>query len=132
MTLMEKFLYEREALRQCLEAAGVQDILLNRNAVPSRYPAAVLILAGERGKHGTSRRYVSSDLTFEVYLVVSAHETTDPDMDLYKLKEEFRRVWLEKMNRDIPEVEYYESRASARPVKIARLILTKPDEKAAR
>lgn len=131
MTPMEKFLFEREAIRQCLEAAGVQEILVSRDAVPTRYPAAVVLLAGERGKHGTSRRFVSTDLDFEVFLVVNAHQTTDPDMDLYKLKEAFREIWLERMHRDLPEVRYYESRAGERLVKIAKLVLMRENVAAA-
>ncbi len=123
MTANEKFLYEREAIRQALESANCAVVQFNKDDVPKELPAAIVVLDGETGKNGTSRRYVDTDISWTVYLVVNAHNVSDPDSALYALKESFRAAYQAFMGRDIPRCEYYSGRVEARPVRIAKLDL---------
>lgn len=126
MTPTEKFIYEREALRQALLSAGLATVLFNKDDIPKDLPAAILILNAETGKNGTVSRFTSTDIAWEVYLIVNATKAEDPDAELYALKEAFRTAYQTALYRDIPEVEYYTSRVDgARLVRVARLALLK-------
>lgn len=126
MTGLEKFENERSSIRQALMDVGVATVLFNKDDIPKDLPAAIVILDGETGKNGTGRRYVDTDISWTVYLIVNATKAEDPDADLYRLKEEFREQYRAAMYRDIPEIEYYTSRVDgARLVRVARLALLK-------
>ncbi len=126
MTNSEKFSYERKAIKQALISAGAKSVLFNKDDVPKELPAAIVILDGETGKNGTSRRFVDTDIAWTVFLVVNAQKADDPDQALYTLKENFRTHYIAGMNRDLPKVEYYTSRIDgARLVRIARIELLK-------
>lgn len=124
MTPTEKMAYEREAIKQALLTANCAEVSFNKDDIPKELPAAIVILENETGKNGTSRRYVDTDIAWTVYLVVNAFNVSDPDSDLYALKEAFRSAYQASMGRDIPRCEYYSGRVDgARPVRIARLDL---------
>lgn len=126
MTNQKKMLYERESIRQALVGASVQSVAFNKDDIPKQLPAAIVVLEGETGTKGTSRRYLDTDIAWTVFLIVNASNERDPDARLYELKEAFRENYQRAMYRDIPEVEYYTSRIDgSRLVRIARITLLK-------
>jgi len=117
---------ERDLIVQALQATSVAEIQFNINDIPKSLPAAIVSLEAETGKNSTSKRYVDTDISWAVYLIVNAHMVADPDKDLYDLKEAFRAQLVVMMSRDIPKIIYYDGRMDgARPVRIARLELLK-------
>lgn len=124
MTFLEKFLYEREAIASALRAAPIPSILFNKDSIPKELPCAILVLSSESGRLGTGRRFTDSDLLWTVFLIVNAQNVTDPDTELYTLKETFRAAYLNALGRDLPQIEYYTSRLDgARLVRIAKIDL---------
>ncbi len=118
---------ERDLIVQALQATSVAEIQFNKNDIPKSLPAAIVSLEAEEGKNSTSKRYTSTDISWVVHLIVNAQKVADPDAALYQLKEAFRAQLIEKMGRDIPRAEYYDSRLDgARLVRIARLELLRP------
>ena len=106
--------------------AGVAETLYNKDNIPKNLPCAILILDSETGKHGTSRQYVDTDIAWTVFLIVNAQNVSDPDSELYSLKEKFRSYYQKLMNRDLPSIEYYTSRIDGtRLVRIAKIDLLK-------
>ena len=126
MTALEKYQAQRSRISEALKLAGVAETLYNKDNIPKNLPCAFLILDSETGKHGTSRQYVDTDIAWAVFLIVNAHNVTDPDSELYSLKEKFRGIYLKLMNRDLPSIEYYTSRIDGtRLVRIAKIDLLK-------
>ncbi len=126
MTNHERFLVERKRIEDALKFCDIPTIQFNKDAIPKVLPCAIVILDSETGKNGTSRQYVSTDLAWTVFLIVNAQNVSDPDSDLYQLKEKFRSFYLKLMNRDLPSVEYYTSRIDGtRLVRIAKIDLLK-------
>jgi len=126
VTSVEKFQAERSRISESLKLAGVAEILYNKDNIPKNLPCAILILDSESGKNGTSRQFVSTDIAWTVFLIVNAQNISDPDSELYSLKEKFRSFYLKLMNRDLPSVEYYTSRIEGtRLVRIAKIDLLK-------
>jgi hypothetical protein len=124
VTFLEKFLYEREAIASALRAAPIPSILFNKDSIPKELPCAILVLSGENGTRGTAKRFTDSDLLWTVFLIVNAQNVTDPDTELYTLKETFRAAYLNALGRDLPQIEYYTSRLDgARLVRIAKIDL---------
>lgn len=123
---MNKMTSQRDAIKSALTQAGITTVLYSNGDIPKSLPAAIITLESETGKNGTSRRYVDTDLAFDVYLIVNASNAPDPDADLYALKETFRSKYIADMNRDFPLVEYYTARVDgARLVRIAKIQLFK-------
>ena len=126
MTALEKYQAERSRISEALNLAGVAEILYNKDNIPKNLPCAILILDSETGKNGTSRQYVDTDIVWTVFLIVNAQNVSDPDSELYSLKEKFRSFYLKLMNRDLPSIEYYTSRIDGiRLVRIAKIDLLK-------
>lgn len=126
MTALEKYQAERSRISEALNLAGMAEILYNKDNIPKNLPCAIVILDSETGKNGTFRQFVSTDLAWTVFLIVNAQNVSDPDSDLYQLKEKFRSFYLKLMNRDLPSVEYYTSRIDGtRLVRIAKIDLLK-------
>ncbi len=126
MTALEKYQAERSRISEALNLAGVAETLYNKDNIPKNLPCAILILDSETGKNGTSRQYVDTDIAWTVFLIVNAQNVTDPDSELYTLKEKFRSYYQKLMNRDLPSVEYYTSRIDGtRLVRIAKIDLLK-------
>ena len=126
MTALEKFQAERYRITEALKLADIAEILYNKDSIPKNLPCAILILDSEIGKHGTSRQYVDTDIAWTVFLIVNAQIVSDPDSELYSLKEKFRSFYLKLMNRDLPSVEYYTSRIDGtRLIRIAKIDLLK-------
>ena len=126
MTPLEKYRDERSRISEALKLAGVAETLYNKDNIPKKLPCAILILDSETGKNGTSRQYVDTDIVWTVFLIVNAQNVSDPDSELYSLKEKFRSLYLKLMNRDLPSIEYYTSRIDgARLVRIAKIDLLK-------
>ena len=126
MTAHEKFIADRNRIVDALGFSDIPTILFNKDAIPKQLPCAIVILDTETGKNGTVRQYVSTDLAWTVFLIVNAQNVSDPDSDLYQLKEKFRSFYLKLMNRDLPSVEYYTSRIDGtRLVRIAKIDLLK-------
>lgn len=126
MTNIDKFSKQREIIVQTLQSIGISNVMFNKDVIPKQLPCAIVILDSETGKNGTSRQYVSTDLAWTVFLIVNAQNVSDPDSDLYQLKEKFRSFYLKLMNRDLPSVEYYTSRIDGtRLVRIAKIDLLK-------
>ena len=126
MTPLEKYQDERKRISEALKMAGVVETLYNKDNIPKKLPCAILILDSETGKNGTSRQYVDTDIVWTVFLIVYAQNVSDPDSELYSLKEKFRSFYLKLMNRDLPSIEYYTSRIDGtRLVRIAKIDLLK-------
>ena len=126
MTALEKYQAERSRISEALKLAGVAETLYNKDNIPKNLPCAILILDSETGKNGTSRQYVDTDIAWTVFLIVNAQNVSDPDSDIYLLKEKFRSFYLKLMNRDLPSIEYYTSRIDGtRLVRIAKIDLLK-------
>jgi hypothetical protein len=126
VTALEKYQAERYRISEALKLAGVAEILYSKDNIPKNLPCAILILDSETGKHGTSRQYVDTDIAWTVFLIVNAQNVTDPDIEIYSLKEKFRSIYIQLMNRDLPSVEYYTSRIDGtRLVRIAKIDLLK-------
>ncbi|MDD3535170.1 MAG: hypothetical protein PHC50_03375 [Candidatus Cloacimonetes bacterium] len=104
----------------------IKSIMYSNSDIPKSLPAAIVTLESETGMAKTARRYLSSDFSFTVHLIVNAHNVADPDADLYTLKEAFRTAWQDAAARDFSFVEYYTSRIDgARLVRIARISIQK-------
>lgn len=115
---------ERTKIAAALETAKISSVLYNKDDIPKSLPAAIVTLDNETGKNGTVRQYVTTDLSWTVYIVVNAQGVADPDSVLYGLKEDFRAAYIAQSGRDIPEIEYYTGRIDgARLVRIAKLSL---------
>lgn len=126
MTAIEKYQAERSRISEALNLAGVAETLYNKDNIPKNLPCAIVILDSETGKNGTSRQFVSTDIAWTVFLIVNAHNVTDPDSELYTLKEKFRSYYQKLMNRDLPSIEFYTSRVDGtRLVRIAKIDLLK-------
>jgi len=126
MSAFEKFIADRNRIVDALKFSDIPTIQFNKDAIPKQLLCAIVILDSETGKNGTSRQYVSTDLAWTVFLIVNAQNVSDPDSDLYQLKEKFRSFYLKLMNRDLPSVEYYTSRIDGtRLVRIAKIDLLK-------
>ena len=126
MTALEKYQAERSRISEALKLAGVAETLYNKDNIPKNLPCAILILDSETGKHGTSRQYVDTDIAWTIFLIVNAQNVSDPDSDIYLIKEKFRSFYLKLMNRDLPSIEYYTSRIDGtRLVRIAKIDLLK-------
>jgi E3 ubiquitin-protein ligase DOA10 len=126
VTPLEKYQDERKRISEALKMAGVVETLYNKDNIPKKLPCAILILDSETGKNGTSRQYVDTDIVWTVFLIVNAQNVSDPDSELYSLKEKFRSFYLKLMNRDLPSIEYYTSRIDGtRLVRIAKIDLLK-------
>ena len=126
MTNHERFIVERKRIEDALKFSDVSTIQFNKDVIPKQLPCARVILDSETGKNGTSRQYVSTDIAWTVFLIVNAQNVSDPDSDLYQLKEKFRSFYLKLMNRDLPSIEYYTSRIDGtRLVRIAKIDLLK-------
>ncbi|MCK9165714.1 MAG: hypothetical protein M0P45_07805 [Candidatus Cloacimonas sp.] len=126
MTNHERFIVERKRIEDALKFSDVSTIQFNKDVIPNQLPCAIVILDSETGKNGTSRQYVSTDIAWTVFLIVNAQNVSDPDSDLYQLKEKFRSFYLKLMNRDLPSIEYYTSRIDGtRLVRIAKIDLLK-------
>ena len=126
MTNHERFIVERKRIEDALKFSDVSTIQFNKDVIPKQLPCAIVILDSETGKNGTSRQYVSTDIAWTVFLIVNAQNVSDPDSDLYQLKEKFRSFYLKLMNLDLPSIEYYTSRIDGtRLVRIAKIDLLK-------
>lgn len=125
MSNQEKFNAERAAIVTALgQATDIKQVMFNKDDVPRDLPAAIVILEGEEGTKGTSKRFCDTEIGWTVYLIVNAHKVSDPDTALYTLKETFREKYMAATGRDIPRVEYYTSRADAsRLVRVAKISL---------
>ncbi|GAB1467609.1 hypothetical protein MASR2M64_02840 [Candidatus Cloacimonadota bacterium] len=74
---------------------------------------------------------MDTDIAWTVFLIVNAQNVSDPDAELYELKEKFRAVYVKIMNRDLPSIEYYTSRIDGtRLIRIAKIDLLKSGTRA--
>ncbi|MDP3114066.1 MAG: hypothetical protein Q8M98_04735 [Candidatus Cloacimonadaceae bacterium] len=122
----DKFIADRNRIVDALGFSDIPTIQFNKDAIPKQLPCAIVILDSETGKNSTSRQYVNTDLAWTVFLIVNAQNVSDPDSELYQLKEKFRSFYLKLMNHDLPSVEYYTSRIDGtRLVRIAKIELLK-------
>jgi hypothetical protein len=132
MTNLERFLAQRDKIVQSLQPCNIPTIMFNKDSIPKNLPCAIVILDTEDGIKATVRQFTSTDIAWTVYLIVNAQNADDPDLDLYKTKEQFRDNLLKYANRDIPHIEYYTSRIDGtRTVRIAKIDLLKSGSGAA-
>jgi len=119
----------RELICQALDACGIvaENIRFHKDDVPSAFPAAMVVLQGEKGVNGTSKRYMSIEHDIGVFLIVDVNDSNDPDSAVLALSERFREQYRKHLGRDIPQVEYYAARAdSGRRVRIAKVYTVTP------
>ncbi len=87
----------------------------------------MVVLQGEKGVNGTSKRFTSIEHDIGVFLIVDVNDTDDPDAAVLALSERFREQYKKHLGRDIPQVEYYAARAdSGRRVRIAKVFTVTP------
>jgi len=119
----------RELICKALDACGIdaENIRFHKDDVPSAFPAAMVVLQGEKGVNGTSKRFTSIEHDIGVFLIVDVNDTDDPDAAVLALSERFREQYKKHLGRDIPQVEYYAARAdSGRRVRIAKVFTVTP------
>ncbi len=119
----------RELICKALEDSGieVENIRFHKDDIPSAFPAAMVVLQGEKGVNGTSKRYTSIEHDIGVFLIVDVNDSDDPDSTVLALSERFREQYRKHIGRDIPQVEYYAARAdSGRRVRIAKVLTVTP------
>jgi len=119
----------RELICKALDACGIdaENIRFHKDDVPSAFPAAMVVLQGEKGVNGTSKRVTSIEHDIGVFLIVDVNDTDDPDAAVLALSERFREQYKKHLGRDIPQVEYYAARAdSGRRVRIAKVFTVTP------
>jgi len=123
MTASEKFQFMRDGIVTALEAADIDraNIFFDRNTVPRIFPAAFVVLQTETGTHATARQYRDVEIGFTIYLIANAAGVADPDTAIHDLKEAFRSEYIDRLNRDLPTVEYYPAKADGREVRIAKI-----------
>ena len=127
MSNMEKYTAQRAGIVAALKGCGkLTTVLFNKDEIPKILPAAIVILDEETGTKGTHRSFRDTDIAWTIYLIVNAHNVSDPDAELYALKEDFRAQLQTVLGRDIPQVEYYTSRVDgSRLVRVAKIDLLK-------
>ena len=126
MSNTAKFEAQRQIITRALNDCGILTIQFNKDNVPKALPCAIVILDSENGIKPTSSKFTATDIGWTVFLIVNAQNIDDPDLDLYSLKEKFRKFYYLFGNRDIPHIEYYTSRIDGtRLVRIAKLDLLK-------
>jgi len=114
----------REIIIKSLKATGITDknIFFSRNVLPSSFPCAMVVLDEEAGIDKTGSRYLNQEYAFNVFLIISAEKSTDPDVEVYDLKESFRAHYLNHTKYDFSKVFYYDARAeSSRKIKVAKI-----------
>ncbi len=119
----------RELICQALNACGIvsDNIRFHKDDVPSAFPAAMVVLQGEKGVNGTAKQYTSIEHDVGVFLIVDVNETDDSDSAVLALSERFREQYRKHVGRDIPQIEYYAARAdSGRRVRIAKVYTVTP------
>ncbi len=119
----------RELICKALDACGIEakNIRFHKDDVPSAFPAAMVVLQGEKGVNGTSKQYMSIEHDIGVFLIVDVNDSNDPDSAVLALSERFREQYRKHLGRDIPQVEYYAARAdSGRRVRIAKVYTVTP------
>ncbi len=119
----------RELICKALEACGIEaeNIRFHKDDVPSAFPAAMVVLQGEKGVNGTAKQFTSIKHDIGVFLIVDVNDTDDPDSAVLALSERFREQYRKHLGRDIPQVEYYAARAdSGRRVRIAKVSTVTP------
>jgi hypothetical protein len=130
---MEKFTTRFSTIRSNIDTAlkNTGIVAGNRKTNPNSVPdvlttgfnASLVTIHKETGKDGTRKRFTSTDLAFDIFLIVdAASDIPDPDLALYTLKESFRDQYQTLIKKDFPEIEYYNSYVdSSHPVRIAKL-----------
>ena len=119
----------RELICKALDACGIdaENIRFHKDDIPSAFPAAMVVLQGEKGVNGTSKRYTSIEHDIGVFLIVDVNDSDDPDSAVLALSERFREEYRKHLGRDIPQIEYYAARAdSGRRVRIAKAFTVTP------
>ena len=100
------------------------NITFHKDNVPKAFPAAMIVLQGETGANGTSRRFTKIEYDIAVFLIVDVNNSKDPDADILNKSQTFRENYKTILGKDIPQIEYYSARAdSGRKVRIAKLSL---------
>ena len=120
------FIDIRVQIVEALEASEVSrtNITFHRDNVPKAFPAAMVVLQGETGTNGTSRRFTKIEYDIAVFLIVDVNNSKDPDADILAITQTFRENYKTLLGKDIPQIEYYSARAdSGRKVRIAKLSL---------
>ena len=128
-SFITKFSSVRSSILAAVTSAGISDgnKLTNVNALPDDlsggFKAAIVSLEQENGKDATRTRFISTDLVFDIFLVVdAADDIADPDLALYTLKESFRDAYLASVKKDFASISYYPSYVNGtHPVKICKL-----------
>ena len=116
----------RVQIVEALEASEINrsNITFHKDNVPRAFPAAMVILQGETGANGTSRRFTKIEYDIVVFLIVDVNNSKDPDADILSITKTFKENYKTLLGKDIPQIEYYSARAdSSRKVRIAKLSL---------
>ena len=119
----------RELICKALDACGIEaaNIRFHKDDIPSAFPAAMVVLQGEKGVNGTAKQYTSIEHDIGVFFIVDVNNSDDPDNVVLALSERFREQYRKHLGRDIPQIEYYAARAdSGRRVRIAKIYTVTP------
>lgn len=118
------FLDKRNKIVTALNQTGIiaKNIVFSKDIIPREFPAAILILDGEKGKKATSRRYLETEYNLIVYLIADVNNSTDPDSVILQLANSFKEQYKTVTGSDIPKIDYYPAKAdSGRKVRIAKV-----------
>lgn len=118
------FIDKRQKIITALESSGIlaKNISFNKDEIPREFPAAIVILNGEKGIKPTSKRFCEFDYDIAVFLIVDVNKSSDPDADILALTNTFKDQYRAAIGSDIPKIDYYPARAdSGRKVRIAKV-----------
>ena len=118
------FIENRQKIITALEASGIilKNIAFSKDEIPIEFPAAIVILQGEKGINSTSKRYCEFEYDTAVFLIADVNKSSDPDADILELTNTFKSQYRAILGSDIPKIDYYPARAdSGRKVRIAKV-----------
>lgn len=108
---------KRDRLSGLLPECGLSEVHNSKAHIPEELPAAIVSLAGRKGKTKLMTGYLEQVDTFEVFLVVDETETADEELVL--LLENVDEAIQEEFSTEIEEATFYDSLLSSKNVRIA-------------
>ncbi|MCD4818658.1 MAG: hypothetical protein K8S23_08190 [Candidatus Cloacimonetes bacterium] len=118
------FEQKRQNIIKALNMTGITspNIALDKDTIPRKFPAAIVVLQGEKGKNVTSHRYCEFEYYLAIFLIADVNNSKDPDQDIIKLASAFKETYRKIIGNDISKIDYYPVRAdSGRKVRIAKV-----------
>ena len=120
---MTQYTELRNQIKEALNKLSIPDSLIyyRKDKVPNDFPAAMILVEGDRGENPMKHGYNDLKLQIAVCLIIKIDNVDDPDLEIMTLKEEFRDEYKKLVGKDAEECEYYDARADSRKVRIAKI-----------